>query len=63
MQKLPRIVEVINKAEKHGYQNMVQTTINACMNNHTSIDDTNEEQLLNFQFDLIMAFKNYEWIK
>lgn len=62
MQKLPRIVEVINKAEKHGYQNIIQTTLNACMNCKPCIDDMNEEQLINFQYELIMAFKHYEWI-
>ncbi|MGO3422676.1 MAG: hypothetical protein ACTIMZ_09480 [Pseudoalteromonas distincta] len=62
MNSVPKISEIIAKAESFEANQMEQSTLRAMMNSPVAIVDMDNEQLEKFQTDSIEYFKHMGWL-
>lgn len=62
MNSVPKISEIIAKAESFEANQMEQSTLRAMMNSPVAIVDMDNEQLEKFQTDFIEYFKHMGWL-
>ena len=62
MNSIPKVKQVISKAENFEANQMEQKALNKMMNSHVAIVDMNCQQLEQFQDDLIEIFKFNNWL-
>lgn len=59
--KLPKITELIKSAAKFEANQMTNRTIRELLSSEVALDNMNDEQLHEFQVDIINIFKHFGW--
>lgn len=59
--KLPKIAELIKLAAKFEANQMTNRTMRELLSSEVALDNMNDEQLGEFQIDLINIFKHFGW--